>query len=298
MTPGGGKMRDNELPVDLLNPGQVFACLGFLEAAGILLGDVEGGFDWSDEGSVKFRLRARGDQNPVEQVLAFLAEANVMTLAPTHSHLNTKKWNVPTELVEADQPFPFPEPSSPATLPAVLKVDGLPVIPIDHWGDGTERDNVKFWAGSGGYPGAALALDALSLVRDRLHDASGDPFSLSAPQSSSFRFDWRRDYIPIDTGFSPNDHADLTMIGFPVVEILAAIGLTNARPRRLNKLEYRYGVIGMVAADEGYDPAFLRAALGCAELPFPRRTFRMRLGWPGQENQARCITDVFEESQT
>jgi hypothetical protein len=23
----------------------------------------------------------------------------------------------------------------------------------------------------------------------------------------------------------------------------------------------------------------------------------MNLGWPGQENQARCITDVFEEPQ-
>ena len=39
------------IPVDLFNPGQVFACLGFLEAADVLLGDAEGGFDWTDDGN-------------------------------------------------------------------------------------------------------------------------------------------------------------------------------------------------------------------------------------------------------
>lgn len=31
------------IPVDLLNPGQVFACLGFLEAAETLCGPAKGG---------------------------------------------------------------------------------------------------------------------------------------------------------------------------------------------------------------------------------------------------------------
>ena len=53
-------MANSQIPVDLTNPGQVFACLGFLEAADILLGDAEGGFNWSDEAAVKFHLRARG----------------------------------------------------------------------------------------------------------------------------------------------------------------------------------------------------------------------------------------------
>jgi CRISPR-associated protein Csb3 len=139
--------------------------------------------------------------------------------------------------------------------------------------------------------------DALNLVRSRIVDAAADPFSLSAPQSSSFRFDWRRDYIPMDVGFSPNDHGELTMLGFPLVEILATVGLSNARPERMNKLAYRYGVIGVAATEDLYDPALLRASLGAAVLPFQQRIFRMNLGWPGQENQARCITDVFEEPQ-
>ena len=88
------------------------------------------------------------------------------------------------------------------------------------------------------------------------------------------------------------------MIGYPIVEIFAAIGLTHARPRKTerNKLEYRYSVLGLRRPNALYDPMFLRAALGGADLGFPRRNFLMQLGWPGQENQARCITHVTEET--
>jgi CRISPR-associated protein Csb3 len=52
------------IPVDLFNPGQVFACLGFLEAAEVLLGDAKGGFDWSEEVNVRFHLRTKGKESP------------------------------------------------------------------------------------------------------------------------------------------------------------------------------------------------------------------------------------------
>jgi CRISPR-associated protein Csx14 len=175
---------------------------------------------------------------------------------------------------------------------------------IDHWGDATGRDAVKFWGGAGGYPGPALARDAVDLVRERCCNAASDPFGLSAEQSSSFRFDWRRDYIPIDIGFSLNTHSGrIAAVGFPIVEILAALGLGNARPLKLHVLEYRYGVIGARRGAGGtqdgdslFDRSFLRAALGGSPLPFMRRTFRMRLGWPAKEGQARAITTVIEES--
>lgn len=288
-------MAEHSIPVDLFNPGQVFACLGLVEAAEILLGDAEGGFDWSDESACRFYLRTVGNENPVAMVLEFLAEAEVKTVAPENSDNRTDKWNVPTTILDAAKPFPYPDPRSPATLPACLEAKGRR-IPIDHWGDVTKRDNVKFWAGAGGYPGAALAIDALTLVRDRMKNATENPFSISVPQSSSFRFDWRRDYIPMDTGFSPNQHSEVKMAGFPLVEILAAIGLSHARPERVNKLEYRYGVVNGGCDRILLDPILLRAALGCVPLSLPRRTFHMQLGWPGQENQARCILDVTEET--
>jgi CRISPR-associated protein Csx14 len=183
-------------------------------------------------------------------------------------------------------------------LPIELSKDGKNFM-IDHWGDATARDNVKFWAGSGGYPGAALWRDAVVLIKEEAVSAFQDPFALAAPQSSSFRFDWRRDYIPLDVGFSPNEHASMEMVGYPLVELFAAIGLSHARPlrpERRNKLLYRYGVIGSNAKEAPLlPPTFLRAALGTEAMPFPRRRFRMNLGWPGQEGQARCITTVTEE---
>ena len=51
-----------DIHVDLFNPGQVFACLGFLEAADVLIGDAEGGFDWSDDAQARFRLTSPGDR--------------------------------------------------------------------------------------------------------------------------------------------------------------------------------------------------------------------------------------------
>lgn len=303
-------MAEASIPTDLFNPGQVFACLGFLEAADVLLGDAEGGFDWSNEADVRFLLSAKGEEDPTETVMKFLAAAAVYSTAPAESVLGTEKWNVPTRRPTGDDAFPFPEPSSPATLPAVLERAGpegasTPArLVIDHWGEVrhlTSRDNVKFWAGAGGYPGAALARDALHLVRGHCCEVVSDPFALSAEQSSSFRFDWRRDYIPLDIGFSLNNHVKgrFSMIGFPLVEILAAIGLGNARPERISSLDYRYSVLSVLKASGTHrllDCCLLRAALGASKLPFPQRTFRMHLGWPGKENQARCITTVTEET--
>lgn len=287
------------IPVDVFNPGQVFACLGFLEVADQLLGDAVGGYSWNDGADIRFYIRASGDRNPYEVVLEFLAGANVYSLAPDQGGLSTKKWHINTQYNDGESIFPFRRPESPATLPAVLdgecRGSGRVKLIVDYWGDSTSRDNVKFWAGSGGYPGAALVKDTLDLFRNDIGRAINDPFSFSAPQSSSFRFDWRRDYIPLDVGFSPNDHGDMTMIGYPIVELLAAIGLGNARPRRVNKLRYRYGILGVYENTDLFDPVFVRAALGCASLGFLCRNFNMHLGWPGQVNQARCITDVIEE---
>ena len=318
-------MAEASIPVDLRNPGQVFACLGLMEAAHALHPEpqrlrrepvtgrrepVTGLYEW-EEGAVhaRFTLSAPGDKNPVAAVIDFLASVDVVSLnapaerGPAVEH-TTAKWDVPSEPFSASEPcgFPFDPPDSPATLPACLRDPANPerTLVISHWGDdpiGIGRDNVKFWAGSGGYPGAALARDALQLIKGldgaALAEAAADPFNLAAPQSSSFSFDWRRSYTPLDAGFSPNAHGSITMVGFPLVELLAAIGLQNARPERpdrRNKLSYRYAVTGARL------PLVLaRPVLGCADIGFPVRTFTMQLGWPGQEGQARCIKDSRED---
>lgn len=287
------------IPVDLRNPGQVFACLGFMEAAEILCGPCEGGFDYSGrEIGTSFTLAVAGAVNPVEQVLEFVVRAELRAESPHRSRLSTTKWGVETT-ARSDPVFPSPPPESPATLPIYLVADRK-IVPIEHWldGDHNGRDNMKFWAGASGYPGAALARDALSQLKalgnNALADVIADPFAMTVPQSSSFRFDWRRDYIPMDVGFSPNKHSAMTMVGYPVVEIMAAVGMQHARaqrPDRRNKLLYRYGVSNI-----RLPTIFARAVLGAQNIGFPMRTFRMRLGWPGQEGQARCIVDAEEEN--
>ncbi|HVU22073.1 MAG TPA: type I-U CRISPR-associated protein Cas8c [Rhizomicrobium sp.] len=292
-------MAEASIPVDLLNPGQVFACLGFMEAAEILCGRCEGGFNYKEtESLVDFVLRVDGARDPVMETLRFLRCADVQAIAPRGSDLSTTKWQVET-VARQDAVFPGAIPDSPAALPMLLRT-AEHSIPIEHWADGSDRDNVKFWAGAAGYPGAALGRDALNLIRDlgdnALAAAAANPFNVSALQSSSFRFDWRRDYIPLDAGFSPNEHGGIEMVGYPFVELLAAIGMQNARPARVearNKLAYRYGVSNAMLRT-----VFARAILGGESLGFPIRLFRMRLGWPGQEGQARCIIDAQEELTT
>ena len=294
-------MAASVIPVDLTNPGQVFACLGFAEAADVLLGEAAGGFEWESD-RARFRLRAAGDEAPVARALRFLHDATVTSLAPPGSPNSTKRWGVETVFASSNA-FPFPDPDGPAKLPACLTDRDGHAIVIDHWGDATRRDDVKFWAGAGGYPGAALARDALELARLAGRPAShaADPVAVHALQSSSFRFDWRRDYVPLDAGFSPNLHKKIVMRGYPVVELLAAVGLTHARPRRgPSKLSYSYGVAGLTGTDL-HDLNLLRAALGSRVPPIPGvpfRTFRMQLDWPGLQDHARCITSVTEESSS
>ena len=298
-------MAEARIPVDLFNPGQVFACLGLVEAADILLGDATGAFDWRDESRPIFILRAAGTDDPLHAVIDFLLNARVESLAPANSANRTAKWEVPTELLSESAPLPAPDPASPATLPARLSSRSDTII-LDYWMDGqehTRRDNAKFWAGSGGYPGAGLLRDAIALLQAEPQRVKGELFDFAVPQSSSFRLDWRRDYIPLDTGFSLNEHGHITTVGYPLVEVLGAIGLTHARPQRLHdKLHYRYAALGLPRLPDGenalHPPMFLRAALGCAELPFPMRIFQMQLDWPGQEGQARAITHVYEETKS
>jgi len=293
-----------QIPVDLRNPGQVFACLGFMEAAEVLCGPCEGAFAY-DAGKTDtfFEIAVTGEENPVEATLRFLGSASVEAIAPSNSDasMSAERWNVATRRL-ASPSYPFACPDSPATLAVALIDNRGTRISIEHWGDSSQagRDNMKFWAGAGGYPGAALARDALALLQNAgpkpLTSAANDPFSVQLPQSSSFRFDWRRDYVPLDVGFSPNEHGNVVMMGFPLVEILAAIGLQHARPERpdrRDKLTYRYGVSNAMLPT-----SFVRAVLGCQSMNFPMRTFRMRLGWPGQEGQARCIIDTREEAVT
>ncbi len=282
------------IPVDLFNPGQVFASLGFMEAALQLGQPVRGGFDWST-GETRFVLAASED--PFDLVLRHLAICKVVAVQQPGDPFPADKWGVPAQ--EGDLRSEVPRQASIATVMALLQ-GPLGELRLDHWGDGTRRDKVKFWAGSGGMPGATFAQRILDALRSGSHagDWRARPFDVQVPLSSSLRFDPRGSGVPMDAGFSENSLRHVRRAGFPLVELLAALGLGSARPLRpdpRDKLVYRYAVLAAARQRAHlHHPALLRAALGCVDLPYPTRRFTMRLDWPGKEGQARCITTVQE----
>lgn len=280
----------SEIPVDILNPGQVFACYGVLELAELLCGDVRAGF--VDD---NFVIEAKGEVEPVKVAIDFIAGSKTYVLLPKGITAETQPWKwswkaLDIEEVQSDE-YASREPRAPAKLVARLK-NGSRHIDVTHWAeeDRTGLDNVKFWAGAGGLPGVVMLDSAIDLVRSEKEQAYADPLNFQRPQSSSFRLDWRSGYIPMDIGWSLNNHQKAKNGGYPVVDVLAAIGLSNTRPRFMKKLLYRYGVL----QGAEHRSLFMRAALGGELAGFSRREFEIELGWPGQEGQARAIVGVTE----
>lgn len=282
--------RTSEISVDVLNPGQVFACYGLLDLAALLCGDVRAGF--VDD---RFVIKGDGEVEPVKAAIDFIAGSRTYVLLPKGIAADAQPWKWSWKVLDVEEAhsdeYASRAPGAPAKLVARLK-NGARCIDVDHWAeeDRTGRDNVKFWAGAGGLPGAVMLDSAIELVRAEKDQAYADPLNFQRPQSSSFRFDWRSGYIPMDIGWSLNNHQKAKNGGYPLVDVLAAIGLSNARPRFVKKLLYRYGVL----QGAGYRPLFLRAALGGELAGFSRREFEIELGWPGKEGQARAIVGVTE----
>jgi CRISPR-associated protein Csx14 len=161
-------MAQASIPVDLFNPGQVFACMGFLEAAEVLLGGVEAHFDWS-KAQAMFVLRADGGQNPFEVVLEFLSKAKIRELIPigyveggaADGGDDEEEDTTPSEPEDGDGSDDSPgkaqariaTPAFPAgegdrnALPIQLVHDGR-CLTVSHWADGSSRDAFKLYSGN------------------------------------------------------------------------------------------------------------------------------------------------------
>jgi CRISPR-associated protein Csx14 len=165
-------MAEAAIPVDLFNPGQVFACLGFLEAADVLMGDAEGGFDWSDDADVRFRLRAAGEENPFASVLEFLATAKPVRWGPL-GYVDSQPKNVKAvkeaddgdDAEEENETEPTSERENKGdalelsdtflaaagdrmSLPIRLGGGNRPTVELGHWADGSSRRSFKLYAGN------------------------------------------------------------------------------------------------------------------------------------------------------
>ena len=292
-------MAEASIPVDLFNPGQVFACLGFMEAADILLGDVEGGFDWSDAAQVRFLLKAAGDDNPFAVVLEFLAQAEVHSHAPVGygPPPSKKKRKVPAgnsdedasreDRPERSETFPSPAGDRMA-LPVRLKVSELPWIVLSHWSDGSRRDDFKLYGGNRSAASIARALlrgtfdkaqnqGVGALWRTHGTQLVAKPFDLLTRVGGSFNFDPRGAWTAIDAGYSPDRQKKAGnlngILASPTVEILAALGLEHARPDEYALRQVRYAAWRSVVPLSLARPALSGANVGCVT-----RTFHFTFG--------------------
>lgn len=289
-------MADASIPVDLHNPGQVFACLGFLEAAEILHGNAEGGFDWSEPTEVSFVLCANSERNPIEAVLSRIVTAELTELLPTD-------WpgKLLDNAIEADE---FPSPMvehyvkqdkkwSTTKLPLVFTVDDGTSFRMSHWTDGSSRAPFKLYSGNRSACSIARGMlfgksdnsanGVKQLVANDIESLTEDPFNQTCPIGGSFNFDPRGGWTQIDAGFSINRHDHINVVSSPVVEILAAIGLEHSRPGTVEAKDETKSELQRYAAWNGLIPLTLaRAAISGANVGIPARCFRYRFAASGK----------------
>ncbi|MGH9345907.1 MAG: type I-G CRISPR-associated protein Cas8g2 [Vicinamibacterales bacterium] len=312
-------MAEASIPVDLFSPGQVFASLGFLEAADVLLGDAEGRFDWTDESPARFCLRAAGNENPFAVVLKFLAEARVRRCAPVgyadpdrrqagssiDDHGDDLRHAVaPGDLRYSDS-FPDREGSRMA-LPIELESSHGLVIPLGHWADGSNRNAFKLYAGNRSAYSIACAMlrgtfekstkkrpageartrGVVALWEQQQMDLIARPFDVLTPIGGSFNFDPRGGWTALDAGYSPDEHHAIA--ASPVVEILAAWGLEHARPDEYRTRKVRYGVWSA-----RLPPMLARPALAGVSVAGPVRVFQFALNLSGKN---KVVTSAQEET--
>lgn len=289
-------MAESKIPVDLFNPGQVFACLGFMELADVLLGDAEAGFDWSNSAQAEFQLSAAGEKNPFKAVLEFLETAAVNPARPASVD---GPW--PQDAIEIEA---FPAPLSElqdstgkkltaSALPILLEADGQEII-VSNWLEGDRREALKLFAGQ--QVAAKLMRNVLDGDTTRpgavgikqLAPHSEDPFT-TGPVAGRFGYDSRGAWDAINTG-SSLDTQGATLLVSPAVEALAAVGLEHTRPEFLSTYEIRYAVW------QGKVPVSLARALftqphGLA----PRGRFRCFRSHLGDDKQYKKCFPANEE---
>ncbi len=294
-------MADASISVDLLSPGQVFACLGFLEAAEILRGNAEGGFDWSNESDVRFVLHADGEENPFGIVLKHLADAKVTEIEP-HGWPGERDPNAvlsdvfPSKLgdhyIKSDKKW------SRTKLPCrVTFKKSHESIDLYGWSDGSSRPDFKLYAGN--RTGTSIAHDMLCGKRDKPKKRTPEgkliarglvqlwkecadqlvtkPFDLTCPLGGTFNMDPRGGWVALDLGFSPNELKDISVVSSPVVEILGVLGLEHARPDEYETRKVRYAAWG-----EMIPPVLARAALSGVDVGVELRSFRFKLDLSGK----------------
>ena len=201
-----------QIPVDLTNPGQFFACCGLLELADRL---------W-----------------PGTEVVAWFEPKHfcISSVDPACSTRELMKRLHSCEVVQLDKDDDSASPLLMCTSNNLrldwwtkIETDSKKIVDI-----GTSK-TLMTWSGSQKGPRIfRLFQESLAQLdaEDPLNHAIAvcDPFASNPDRAvSPFYFDSRRDGNSQDIGFSP-DEQSMSVIAFPAVEILALVGIQRFRP--------------------------------------------------------------------
>jgi len=289
-------MAEARIPVDVFNPGQVFACLGLMEIADILLDELESQFVLNENKvPTEFLLVSSDRHNPLQTILDFLATVEINGIVPKgwepwrNEGDAKKRSRIENEISAYEQSCTFPAhlPEGLMSLPILLKgkhEDRDVEIRLDHWIDESGRNPFKLY--SGNRSALKIASDMLfgSRAKPKKGQTTGElktrginqlykektkamlslPFDVLTPIGGSFNFDPRGGWSAIDAGYSPDQQGQLVESS-PFVEFMAACGLQHARPF-VNGYQVEYQIwtsrIPLVLA---------RTILGCMQLEGTRK---------------------------
>lgn len=288
-------MAESKIPVDLFNPGQVFACLGFMELADVLLGDVEVAFDWRDKAEPEFHLFATGEGNPFQAVLNFLNGATVRPVCPAIDG----PW--PQDAIKTEE-FPAPLSKLRDSTGKKLTASALPILlenkertfNVSNWLESDKREALKLFAGQ--QVAAKLMTNALcgdstkkgTIGVQQLAPKPDSPFA-TGPVGGRFGYDSRGAWDALNTG-SSLDEQGATLLISPVVEALAAIGLEHTRPEFISTYEIRY-----VVWQDKIPTSLARAVFTRPRGLLPRGHFRCFRAHLGDDKQYKKCFPANEE---
>lgn len=317
------------IPVDLRSPGQVLACMGFVEAAEVLLGGVEAHFDWTKPQS-RFVLRADGDKNPFEVVLEFLANAQVIELTPigyveggaADGETGDEEEAAPSEpedenADESDNGDSGQEqgrsttPAFPAgegdrnALPIQLVYNGLRIT-VSHWADGSSRDALKLYSGNRSAKRIATQMLQGVRVKPKKNQSVGDLKNQGLQQLWQ---EQREELLkapfdvvtPMGGSFNFDPRGAWTAIdagyspntqkhGIAASPLVEILAAIGLEHARPNQYETRK--VRYAVWGHPLPPMLARAALAGAEMKVPMRRFEFELALSGKN---KIITFAREE---
>lgn len=207
--------------VDPANPGQVFACLGLLEVAGLLRKPATGRFD---QGAVETQVQFELDSSVgIKRIITEIKEAELKEPEETGP------------LWEANREKGVSTEERSKTVPVQVRGSGWTLV-IDAWLEPDRRKTnrlFKTWAGRVG------SLQIIKALRDALDVGS----------NTSELFDWGVRMRPIgydhrsavsadNIGYYYNKVSDVLV--YPVVDLFALIGLNHVRPPLLGNDAFEY----------------------------------------------------------